>query len=206
MTFWAPDAPTNRVQPYEDEPDYFENRSVLPEIGLSNSNATRMLDLMGLDSTGYCGRVELADFDPVIERLTNLVNREEARKPGLLEPSVHQSRRFVKEGNRLRMVTGPTIYMGGRDDEYIVRVATRLLELFVAARREGYAVSWGSGHGTPVARNPKTWADPHELRHLTRHDSQGRPARVRRPGSGLAPVLGRRGACSRWRGAGGRQH
>jgi hypothetical protein len=143
MTFWAPDAPTTHVQPYANEPDYFEDRSVLLEIRLSNGNASAMLDLTGLDSLGYWRRVELAEYDSVIERLTRLVNGKETRKPGLLESSVTQSRRFAKEGGHLRMVLGPTVHICGHDDEYIMRVATLLLELFVAPRREGYAVSWG---------------------------------------------------------------
>ena len=42
ITFWCPQAPTKRFVPYpEDEPDYEETRSTLPEVNLSNSSAPR---------------------------------------------------------------------------------------------------------------------------------------------------------------------
>jgi hypothetical protein len=144
ITFWAPQAPTERVQPYEDEPDYFEDRSVLPQINLANSNAAAMLRLMGLDDQAYCGTVVPAEFAPVIERLTRVVNDARERASAVLAPSVSEGAlRLVAEGNMVRVVRGPTVYSGGRDDDYVTRRATELLELFVAARREGFEVAWG---------------------------------------------------------------
>jgi hypothetical protein len=144
ITFWAPQAATERVQPYADEPDYFENRSVLPEINLSNSNATAMLQLMGLDAQAYCGTVAPAELAPVIERLTRVVNDARERVNAVLAPSMSTGvRRLVTEGNVVRVVHGPTVYSGGRDDDYVARRAAELLELFVAARREGFEVTWG---------------------------------------------------------------
>lgn len=143
ITFWAPQAATVRVQPYPDEPEYFENRSVLPEINLSNSNAWAMLEAMGI-KPDHCGELASAELDAVITRLTRLVNDASARAPALQASSVTQgARRLSVQGNVVRVAQGPTVYHGGRDDDYVARRAAQLLELFVAARREGFGVCWG---------------------------------------------------------------
>lgn len=51
VTFWMPLAPTERVRPHEDEPEYGEERPVPPfiEINLSQSNAIAILALIDPD-------------------------------------------------------------------------------------------------------------------------------------------------------------
>ena len=62
VTFWMPDAPTQRVAPYPDEPDFFVNEPVAPftEINMATGNACAILALVSpqdLDPEGYdpCG-------------------------------------------------------------------------------------------------------------------------------------------------------
>ena len=151
VTFWAPDAPTVKVKPYPDEePDYVEERSTLPEVNLSNSNAREMLRLIGLDSEELCGSMQPDEFGSVIVKLQRLLNSEEARAPALKD-SVELERSFGVRvasggygGNVVEVgYTGPRVFDGGRTDEYVKRRARDLLDLFVQARQGNYQACWG---------------------------------------------------------------
>lgn len=154
ITFWCPQAPTEQFVPYpEDEPDYVETRSTLPEVNLSNSNALAMLELMGLGigPDSYCGTVDADRLADVIERLKRLVADPVQRTPAL-EPATVNG---VPQGpcqdlaSLLRMKLapveqrGPTVYAGGRSDSYVRSRAQALLAVFEAARAHGFEVVWG---------------------------------------------------------------
>jgi hypothetical protein len=150
VTFWAPDAPTVTVKPYpEEEPDFVEERSTLPEVNLSNCNAREILRLIGLDSDELCGTLHPNEFGPVVARLQRLLNSKETRAQALQETL--EPRRRLKAltagdenlGNVVHVGFGPRIIEGGRTDGYIQRRARDLLELFVQARQGNYSTSWG---------------------------------------------------------------
>jgi hypothetical protein len=149
VTFWAPDAPTVAVKPYpEEEPDYVEERSTLPEVNLANANAREMLQLIGLDSDDLCGTLQPNEFGPVIARLQRLLNSEAARAPALKEISEPCRRLKACTGNEnlgnvVHVGLGPRSIDGGRTDGYIQRRARDLLDLFVQARQANYCTSWG---------------------------------------------------------------
>jgi hypothetical protein len=150
VTFWAPDAPTVTVKPYpEEEPNYTEERSTLPEVNLSNCNAREMLRLLGLDSEELCSTLQPEEFGPVVARLQTLLNSEDARSSAVSEPSEPSRRLRVlpasegDSGNVVHLGFGPLVIEGGRSDGYIQRRARDLLDLFVQARQANYKASWG---------------------------------------------------------------
>lgn len=145
ITFWAPEAPTREVVPFPDQdPDFKQQASDLPEVNLSNTNALAMLELMGLPAA-YDGEVPPEAMGPVIERLMRAANEPGARAPALLEPAVVQGalRPRAQEDNVTYLGRGPTVCIGGRDDAYVARRSRHLLELFTQARAKGYRVCWG---------------------------------------------------------------
>lgn len=119
VTFWCPEAPTQKVTPYpEEDPDFVIDESVLPEINLSNSNAVRVADLLGLGDpqerwVGTCAAPELPSVL--------------ARVDALLQPQAMLQACAQK----------------GVPPEYLERTLTRMKALFEAAQSHGFAVSWG---------------------------------------------------------------
>ena len=89
VTFWCPGAPTVSVTPYEDEPDYVEQQSTLPEINLANANARAALEMLGLDGQNedLCGTLRVAQLDPCIERVKRFIGNSVDRA-SFLEPTV----------------------------------------------------------------------------------------------------------------------
>ena len=149
ITFWCPDAPTNLVTPYPDEPDFVVHESTLPELNLANGNASALLDLVQLpvDCAGTVPVEELPALQLRIER----VLQTPVSRAALIEPSsvdgvpVHSDMQFAAllSDSSPRGGKGPRVISAGRTDDYLVDRATRLLELVKAARTEGYAISWG---------------------------------------------------------------
>jgi len=159
ITFWCPDAPTEKYKPYpEEEPDFETTRSLLPELNLSNSNALAMLDLMGLRSANpqddYCGTVPVPQLPAVIERLRRVVS-DPLERAATLEPAsvngVPQGatdlatllRKKLGQSSPRQPGQGPTMYDFGRNDDYVRTRAQVLLQVFESAQSNGYAVSWG---------------------------------------------------------------
>lgn len=143
ITFWCPEAPTEKVRPYEDEPDYEEERSLLPEVNMNNANAKSFLTLLGVPPDD-CGRWETKDLPEIRRKLVELVNRPIARALGLKETEVYPGAlRVAHEGNVVILSRGPYVVDFGRDDDYVVRRAQQLLALVSAAQDQGYSVSWG---------------------------------------------------------------
>lgn len=154
VTFWCPDAPTEPYVPYPDkDPDYVEQRSTLPELNLANSNAVAMLELMGLSEGGeadYGGTATVDRIPAVIERLQRVLQDPVERAAALEPPTVNNmpsvpGQPSLSELLKLKvaqMNKGPTMYGGGRSDEYVRSRASALLQVFQAALSQGYSVSW----------------------------------------------------------------
>lgn len=91
VTFWCPEAPTEAFRPYEDEPDFVEHRSTLPELNVSEHNAKALLGMLGADPAGNhydrCGTVELADLPAFIAQIDRALEHPEYRA-SYLEPAV----------------------------------------------------------------------------------------------------------------------
>ena len=110
VTFWCPQAPTEKVKPYDDEPGYVEGRSLLPEINLSNSNAAAMSRLLELGNPAetWGGECLVADLPRALERvnafLTDPVLRQFGVQPGrdddYLQRTCSSLQRLVSTGPR----------------------------------------------------------------------------------------------------------
>ncbi len=127
VTFWIPQAPQVRVEPYpEEEPGYMETRPAAPfiEMNLSNSNACAMLDLIlpGADINGGAFEGEL--LHRVRRNVFKLLNINPEK---FVEAS-------VVEGN---------FYSGGRDMDYAHRRLTEMLVLLTLAIQHGFHVVYG---------------------------------------------------------------
>jgi len=154
ITFWCPDAPTEKYVPYpEQDPDFVMDRSTLPEVNLANSNALAMINLMGL-STGdddYCGSVKVDQLPAVIVRLQRVLDDPVERAAALQPPAVNgvpvvQGAPSLAELLKLKLaqpVKGPVMYEGGRSDAYLCHYAKALLDVFQSALSHGHIVSWG---------------------------------------------------------------
>lgn len=155
ITFWCPDAPTEPYTPYpEQDPEFVMERSTLPELNLSNSNALAMLDLMGLskgDGEDYCGSVTVEQLPAVIVRLQRVMQDPVERAAALQPPAINGvpvAQGALSLGDLLKLklaqpAKGPTMYDGGRSDAYLRSRASALLAVFQAALSHGYVVSWG---------------------------------------------------------------
>lgn len=91
ITFWCPDAPTARVEPYpEDEPGYFEERSTLPELNLANSNARALLEMLQLGHPeDYCGSVALQELPGLLAKIDSALAAP-VERAAFLEPAYAQ--------------------------------------------------------------------------------------------------------------------
>lgn len=90
ITFWCPDAPSTVVQPYPDEPGYTVDRSDLPEINVSNSNARALLAVLGFPDEvcqDNAGTVPVAELDDFIARIDRALTHPEYIAP-MLEPAM----------------------------------------------------------------------------------------------------------------------
>ena len=148
ITFWCPDAPTVETRPYpEDEPDYVERRSTLPELNLSNANAGALLELVGLP-VDHAGTIEVEDLD-ALDRRIGAVPQAPVARASLLEPPSVDGVPVVGTCTLGQLlldrphVRGPRILDPGRTDDYLVRRATQLRQLVAAAKSHHYCISWG---------------------------------------------------------------
>jgi len=155
ITFWCPEAPTEPHVPYPDQdPEFVIQRSTLPELNLSNSNALAILDLIGLaknTESNYCGTVQVSQLSEVITRMHRVL-QDPVERAAALEPATVNNVPVVPGqpslGDLLNIKLaqknkGPTMYGGGRTDDYIRTRVSALLSVFEAAKSHGYTVSWG---------------------------------------------------------------
>ncbi len=127
VTFWMPQAPQVRIEPYpDDEPGYFEIVPASPftELNMANSNAADLLELLGKDTEYLCGEWEAKDIDAVYVKTMILLNKR---------PDVYM-RDTVVEDNFISC---------GRDMSYVTRRLTDMLELLKVAREHGFCVCFG---------------------------------------------------------------
>lgn len=126
VTFFIPDAPTEVVYPYPDEPEYRETRPVAPfiELNMANSNAADVLEKIAPWADPYCGTWGEGELRRV-QRATMLVLN---RDPASLVKAP------VQDGN---------FYECGRDMDYVTRRLTQMLTLVTVALQHGLSVSYG---------------------------------------------------------------
>jgi hypothetical protein len=137
VTFWIPKAPTQRVQPYADEPDFFVNEPVAPffEINLANGNAAAMLSLIDPASVGVDGCYGSwgAEDLPRVRTATIKALNTEIKNRAQADP-------WESGGQG----TGQCrIISGGRDAEYVTRTLERFLALTKVAMDHGMTVQFG---------------------------------------------------------------
>jgi hypothetical protein len=170
ITFLCPEAPTYlRPDPYDAETP--ERVSALPEINLSNSNATAMLSLMGLP----CGRGDESGtasgevLDTVLKALSTAEECPEARISALEPPTFSGPLAHLAVGGGFALDAnspmetagsslgallrsklakndaprGPSSFDYGRRPDYVIAKVLALKELFVLAKLNGWSVSWG---------------------------------------------------------------
>ena len=144
ITFWAPEAPTQLVRPYEDEPDYEEAVSTLPELNLSNRNASVFLSLLQIPFDD-CGTIACADLPALCRRALSLLNSPQQLEDNQIASSSGRDLRGVEalgEGVT-QLVFGPRIVDCGLQPAQLERYARTFAELAQKAHQQGYAVSWG---------------------------------------------------------------
>lgn len=115
VTFWMPQAPTERVQPYPDEPEYWEDRPVAPfiEFNLSNSNAAAMMRLLCPAATHDseiepCGEFSLEEMARLRQQCILVLNTTR-KELEYVDPFIER-----KPGHA-------TVHHGGRDEDYVTR-------------------------------------------------------------------------------------
>lgn len=138
VTFWMPDAPTQRVQPYpEEEPDFWVKEPVAPffEINLANGNAAAILSLIDPASVlddGCYGSWQGPDLARVRSATIKALNTE------------IQNRAQVDPWESGGPGTGQCrIISGGRDAEYVTRTLERFLALTKVAMDHSMTVQFG---------------------------------------------------------------
>lgn len=140
VTFWMQQAPLERVQPYEDEPDYFTQQPVAPftEVNLANSNAIALVEQIDPksvhryeDGVDVYGEWDMLKLIMVEGRLRALQTMYQKREQLILDPFVSQ-----QPGQC-------TMHHGGRDHDYIERLVERMLELVRVAREHEFPVTFG---------------------------------------------------------------
>jgi hypothetical protein len=134
VTFWADGAPTHRVTPYPDEPDFQCEEPVAPffEINLANSNARDILELLYPKATeelfGKWGKQELTEVLDAIAR----TRASTAATAALTEPT------FVSLGDK-----GAMFVECGRSLRYVQDRLDQLHRLCTLAQQHGYPVCFG---------------------------------------------------------------
>ncbi len=129
VTFFIPQAPTTKVQPYEDEPDFWDEEYISPyfDINMSNCNAgafLREIDPMAADV--LAGQWDRHKLQAIRRKLLRLINSHKEIQ-SLCDPA-------YQDGN---------FYYGGRDEYYILTRARAMLALVKLAMDNGYTISFG---------------------------------------------------------------
>lgn len=137
ITFWIPQAPVERVEPYPvDEPGYFETCVVHPfvEINMTAGNANAILQLISPEDvdTEYdpCGTWDHAKLAKVRSAALRALNSK-IRQGAIMEGADE----FGRGGCRMITI--------GRDIEYVERRLEDFLALTKVAMEHGFSVSFG---------------------------------------------------------------
>lgn len=135
VTFWMPQAPTEKVTPYPDEPDYQETRPVAPftEMNVSNSNAYALMELIDpslISEDGVFGTWEVKDMPEIRQRII-WVLATKAKEAAYVDPFIQQ------EPGRCK------VFHNGRDEEYVSSRLTSLCLMLATAMEHGFSVSIG---------------------------------------------------------------
>jgi hypothetical protein len=138
ITFWMPQAPVQRVQPYPDEPDYWEVIPADPfvEINMGAGNANAILALIAPDCVDReydpCGTWDQAKLAQVRSATIRALNTEIQTRA--LSPTVD--------------IGGPgtgqcRVISFGRDRDYVTQRLENFLALTKVAMEHGFSVSFG---------------------------------------------------------------
>lgn len=134
VTFWCPQAPMQieRDHPFEDDPDYTEEVPLAPflEINMANDNAQAFLEQLGYHDSDLCGTWKVDDLDIIFRKLMCLLNtksKDELTSKTIDTPASSGKMRIIEFG---------------RDEEYVNRRLSQLLQLVQAARSHGFNVNY----------------------------------------------------------------
>lgn len=135
VTFSIPQAPVIRVQPYDEEPDYFGQEPADPFSGMnvSNSNAVALMRLVEpsfITDEGVLGEWTSDDFPRIRSSIMRALNTR-AKEAAYVDPA------YTQEPGRCR------VYHGGRDASYVQERLNRLLSIVTVAAEHGFTVSIG---------------------------------------------------------------
>lgn len=145
INFWMEQAAQIRYQPEPiEDPEWFITEAAAPfvEVNLSLFNAiaiARQLDPSlvhewhagdehGID---VYGEWDMAKLEVIHVRLMKLLNVQKKQEPMYFDPFISKEPGCC------------TMYVGGRDEDYIQRTLTRLLALVVCAREHQFPVTIG---------------------------------------------------------------
>lgn len=137
VTFYMPQAPLERVQPYPDEVDYFEQRPVEPfmEINLANGNVNAMLRLV---APAYVRELECPYGEWDQDELAKVKGQalSALNSAIVLNSATKQTQRSVGE-------RGCKVLEVGRSDDYVERRLLTFVELATVALVHGFNVHFG---------------------------------------------------------------
>ncbi len=126
-----------------------EKLEQLPEINMSNDNAISILRLLGFTSEDYSGQITLQDLKQRIIAISQEEMQRETIEPRVVLPedNIQESdpADFWKgEQDSTQNQKGPTIFMGGRDINYIDTRLQDLYQLVDYGISKGFnSVVWG---------------------------------------------------------------
>lgn len=122
---------------------------VWPELNLANANAFAIMRMVGV-APDYCGTLAHEALTSVVRGALRALNSEVTRAPHLLESVVEPAQAshsaVVNDGGQARIVQVGgrcEARWGGRDDDYLVDRARRLLDLLRFAQEQGEGITWG---------------------------------------------------------------
>lgn len=127
VTFFIPQAPVERIQPYPDtSPEFWDVVPVAPfsELNLSNSNAAAILQAVAPWADSCCGTWEGETLHRVRKSIARVLNQT----PEILVVEGRVEYNYV---------------MQGRDLAYVYDRLTRLMEIIVTATKHGFYVCYG---------------------------------------------------------------
>lgn len=127
VTFWIPQAPTELVRPFADEPEYTCEEAIPPftEINMANGNARAILEMIYPEDGGdLCGQWEGPILDKIIRRLLDAVNRRASVEALTIDT----------------MIFGRNRVLCGHDEDYVRGRLTQLMVLARAAKDHGFYV------------------------------------------------------------------
>jgi hypothetical protein len=118
--------------------------STAPEMNVSNPNAFKILDMIGLNDGEYTGMVEHKDLPVIIRRLLQLKNSDTSQytSPGSDTQGQMQT---GKDDDGMDTIgrSGPRMIDFGVSDSQVIGYVDTLLKIFTFAQKNDADVSWG---------------------------------------------------------------